>query len=141
MTREEAMRMPFTATLVERASGPKDSDEWMVTIDGFMTKYSKGIGHREGFKLPLAGATVADMRDFRDPRKSRTVDPTVGEVLGALACDASTVLDTDDLDDFAANYCPDVKPSELLRMYEACKDAALFFQKRGLDPADFNEDD
>jgi hypothetical protein len=134
----------FTATLVERAATPKDQDRWMVDVDGFTTSYSKGTGHRvskDGKPLPFVySPTVHDMEVFNDPKRSKTVDPTLDEVLEALAFDASCVVECDDVDDFAAEFGYEGSISETLEAFDGCKKALLFFAKRGLNYADFLED-
>jgi hypothetical protein len=133
--------MSFTATLVERAVMPKDQDRWMVDVDGFTTQYSKGTGHRvgrDGKPLPFAyRPTMHNMEVFS---RSKTVDPTLDEVLQALAFDASCVVDCDDVDDFAAEFGYEGSISETLEAFDGCKKALLFFAKRGLNYADFLED-
>jgi hypothetical protein len=139
--REKAKAFPFTATLIERSQDPKTPDKWMVSIDGFVTTYTKGTGLREGHKMPYGGGvTIHDMEQFRDPRLSRTVDPTAEEILQSLSSDASCFLGARDIDDFAADFGGEQPISQTLKAWEGCRDAAAFFQRRGLDPAAFAED-
>jgi len=125
---------PFVATLTHRADSPKnDTDQWMVSIDGFVTTFSKGIGLRDGFKLPLGRVTIEDMVDFNNPTKSKPVSPTCREVLWALANDAQCYLNARDIDDFAKEYGYESSVSQAIKAWEGCRDAAKFFQARGLD--------
>lgn len=133
------MTMELKTTLIERAKDSKSMDKWSVIIDGFETTYSKGIGHREGFKLPYNRVTVWDMEQFNNPKKSKTVDPTEDEILEALACDAECYESSIDIDDFAANFDPEAKPSKVIESFEACRKASLFFTQRGLKAYDFTE--
>jgi len=48
------------------------------------------------------------------------------EVLAAVMLDASTYLSAADIDDFQSQFCEGMKVSEVLRIWEACGDAAVF---------------
>lgn len=51
-------------------------------------------------------------------------EPTVTQVFGALASDAMLARDYG-MDEFADEFCADMKPSEAIRAYNSCKDALL----------------
>lgn len=137
MTKTELLARPFVAKLTHRAATSKDQDRWMVSVDGFVTTFSKGTGLREGVK---DYRTVWEQEQFRDHRKSRPIDPTMREVVECLALDAQSYVDALDVDDFAANYGFE-KPSEAIKAWEGCRAVAKFFQERGLSPHDFGEED
>src|SRR5574338_1619670 len=90
--------LPFTATLTKRAATWKDSDEWTVNIDGFLTTYRKGTGLREGYKpkdwcrLTVYDVEQCNARGVGGGYRSRHVDPTLREVLCSLAMDAQSFL-------------------------------------------------
>lgn len=48
-------------------------------------------------------------------------EPTVTQVFGALASDAMLARDYG-MDEFADEFCADMKPSEAIRAYNSCKD-------------------
>lgn len=48
-------------------------------------------------------------------------EPTVTQVFGALASDAMLARDYG-MDEFADELCADMKPSEVIRSYNSCKD-------------------
>lgn len=139
--KERLSAMPFTATLTARAMNGKECDTWRVSLDGYVTTYSKGIGLREGFKLPFGRISRHDEEQFLNPKMSRTVGPTREEVAQALAMDACTFLDCIDLDDFAKEVCEGLSVSKTVEVYEACRNTAAFFQRRGLDPYNISAED
>lgn len=58
---------------------------------------------------------------FTVSRLSVHGEPTVTQVFGALASDAMLARDYG-MDEFADEFCADMKPSEAIRAYNSCKD-------------------
>ena len=129
---------PFKAVLIHRSTKQKESDRWAVSIDGFDTFYSKGIGLRVGAKLSYR-PNVIELGEFW--ARSKTVDPTAEEVLSALASDAQCYTDSRDIDEFARDFGYQDGPiSKALEAFEGCRKAAHFFASRGLNPLDWMDE-
>ena len=135
--------MEFKAKLIHRAKSPDDGpDKWQVRIggrmDSFATEYSKGVGLRKGHRQ--MDRTIHYFNNF--DQLTAPVDPTLAEVMQSLALDATTYLDEPDLTEFAREYGYTDDVAEAVRVYEACKETALWFARMGLDPrsSDYHEE-
>lgn len=135
----------FNCTLKHRANTAKECDVWECSlftpgyIQPFYFEYSKGIGHRKGFKLPCLGRiTVSDMEDFRNPKKSIAVPPTKLEALRALALDISVYIDTDE-DEYAEMMGGTY--SKVREAREQTEQALVFFERARLDWQELSQDE
>ena len=117
-------------TMDRQGTGPRGRNRWLVrlTRNGQQiheTEYSAGaafyvytsrhqMDRRAGRVVPH-GVRLADDLKHITPQQ-----PTAPAVLCCLVTDAQCVRDMD-IDEYADNFCDGMKPSEIIRTYQACQ--------------------